>query len=123
MPPDAVAVVLVPSPKAASDDLQQALDRMGRAESALGGRPIDLLKAQLGIGPGFDDRGPLALWIERRDGTATAVGAFPVTDAKAFVAGTFTGLTNYDHGTQPGTFLMLTEEPPPRPQQLSVVLN
>ena len=40
-----------------------------------------------------------------------------------FVAGTFTGLTNYDHGTQPGTFLMLTEEPPPRPQQLSVVLN
>ena len=90
VPPDAVAVVLVPSPKAASDDLQQALDRMGRAESALGGRPIDLLKAQLGIGPGFDDRGPLALWIERRDGTATAVGAFPVTDAKAFVAGTFT---------------------------------
>jgi hypothetical protein len=90
VPADAVAVVLLPSPKAASDDLQQALDRMGRAESALGGRPIDLLKAQLRIGPGFDDRGPCALWIERRDGKAAAVGAFPVTDAKAFIAGTFT---------------------------------
>ena len=114
VPADAVALVLVPSPKAASDDLQQALDRMGRAESALGGRPIDLLKAQLRIGPGFDDRGPLALWVERRNGAATAVGAFPVTDAKAFIAGTFTaapelGPDAYRMPDRPGQPLFVRE--------------
>ena len=38
-----------------------------------------MLKAQLGIGPGFDDRGPLAAWVERRDGKATAAAAFSGT--------------------------------------------
>ena len=57
IPSDAASAIVVPSPKSASDDLQQAMDRMGKAEAALGGRPIDLLKAQAGIGPGFDDRG------------------------------------------------------------------
>ena len=37
VPADATGVVVAPSVKAASDDLQLALDRMGRAEAALGG--------------------------------------------------------------------------------------
>jgi Tol biopolymer transport system component/DNA-binding winged helix-turn-helix (wHTH) protein len=40
-----------------------------------------------------------------------------------YVPGTLTGLANYDHGTAPGTFLMLREDEIPRPEQLSVVLN
>ena len=65
VPADAAAAFVVPSVKAASDDLQLAIDRMGRAEAALGGRPIDLLKAQLRIGAGFDDRGAFATWSVR----------------------------------------------------------
>ena len=38
VPADAAAAFVVPSVKAASDDLQLAIDRMGRAEAALGGR-------------------------------------------------------------------------------------
>lgn len=117
VPPDAVAVVLVPSPKAASDDLQQALDRMGRAESALGGRPIDLLKAQLRIGPGFDDRGAFAAWAERRDGAISFAAAFPVTDAKAFIAATFTpfpemGPDAYRMPDRPGQHFFVRESGP-----------
>ncbi len=98
IPRDAIAVVAVPSLKAASDDLQLALDRMGRAEAALGGRPIDLLKAQARIGPGFDDRGALAAWVLPRGEAVAHVAAIPVTDADAFVAGTFAPIPGRDDG-------------------------
>ena len=53
----------------------QALDRMGRAESALGGRPIDLLKAQLRIGPGFEIRlGPVHGGIDTFDCDGISAG-------------------------------------------------
>ncbi|MFM9169420.1 MAG: hypothetical protein ACKOTD_04660, partial [Phycisphaerales bacterium] len=98
IPRDAIALVAVPSLKAASDDLQQSLDRMGRAEAALGGRPIDLLKAQARIGPGFDDRGAIAAWVMPRGDTVAHVAAIPVTDADAFVAGTFVAIPGRDDG-------------------------
>lgn len=85
VPPNATSVLLVPNPKAASDDLQLAIDRMGRAETGMGGRPIDLLRARLGIGAGFDDRGPVAVWTEPQDGALVFVAALPVTDAGAFM--------------------------------------
>lgn len=89
VPADASAVVVVPGVKAASDDLQLALDRMGRAEAALGGRPIDLLKAQAGLGAGFDDRGPFVAWSMQSGGTFVHAASFAVTDADAFVAAMF----------------------------------
>ena len=89
VPADAAAAFVVPSVKAASDDLQLAIDRMGRAEAALGGRPIDLLKAQLRIGAGFDDRGAFATWSVRSGESFAMVGAVPVVDADAFVKATF----------------------------------
>lgn len=98
IPREAISVVAVPSLKAASDDLQLALDRMGRAEAALGGRPIDLLKAQARIGPGFDDRGALAAWVLPRGDAVAHVAAIPVTDADAFVAGTFAPIPGRDDG-------------------------
>lgn len=88
VPRDAVAVLAVPSVKSASDDLQLAIDRMGKAEAALGGRPIDLLKAQARIGPGFDDRGAVVAWARPVAGGLAHVVAMPVTDAQAFVAAT-----------------------------------
>ena len=47
VPADAAGALVIPSVKGASDDLQLAIDRMGKAEAALGGRPIDLLKRNL----------------------------------------------------------------------------
>lgn len=89
VPPNAVGAVVVPNVKAAGDDLQLAIDRMGRAEAAIGGRPLDLLKAQAGLGAGFDDRGSMAAWtVERGTGFVASV-AIPVTDADAFIAATF----------------------------------
>jgi hypothetical protein len=88
VPADAVAMVAVPSVKAASDDLQLAIDRMGKAEAALGGRPVDFLKAQARIGPGFDDRGALVAWARPVAGGLAHVVAVPVTDANEFVAST-----------------------------------
>jgi hypothetical protein len=89
VPADAAGVVVAPSLKAASDDLQLALDRMGRAEAALGGRPIDLLKAQAGVGAGFDDRGSFVAWSQPRAGGFANAAAFAVTDADAFIAAMF----------------------------------
>jgi hypothetical protein len=90
VPADASGAVVVASVKGASDDLQLAIDRMGKAEAALGGRPIDLLKAQAGIGAGFDDRGAFVAWSAPRATGFVHIAAFPVTDADAFVAATFT---------------------------------
>ena len=84
-----VGALVIPSVKSASDDLQLAIDRTGKAEAALGGRPIDLVKAQLGIGPGFDDRGAFVVWTVRRGNALASVAVFPVTDADAFVAASF----------------------------------
>ena len=77
VPGNAASAILLPSPKGASDDLQQAIDRMGRAETGLGGRPIDLLKAWLGFGAGFDDRGAVAPVDHRVEVVAPAVGTAP----------------------------------------------
>lgn len=62
VPPIALSLLLVADPKAASDDLAQCLERMDRPEVVMMGRPIDMLKAQAGIGAGFDDRGPVVAW-------------------------------------------------------------
>lgn len=85
VPADALSALVVPNPKQASDDLQQALERMGRAEVALGGRPIDMLRARFGIGAGFDDKGMLAAWTLPGEGGTNLCIMVPVTDAAAFM--------------------------------------
>lgn len=91
VPPTAQSALIVPSPKQASDDLQQGIERMGRQEVAMGGRPIDLLRAQLGIGAGFDDKGMLVAWSQSGTmGTQWAL-MVPVTDANAFIRSTLKG--------------------------------
>jgi hypothetical protein len=85
VPAGAQSAIVVPNPKAASDELQQALERMGRAEVAMGGRPIDLLRARYGIGAGFDDKGPLVAWTEPAPDAAKVFLLVPVTDAETFM--------------------------------------
>jgi hypothetical protein len=90
VPPDAIAFVIVPSPKRASDDLEQCIERMNRPEAALGGRPIDQLKARFGMSASFDDKGAVALSVRSPldgKGEPRAVLSLPATDPKAFVEG------------------------------------
>ena len=60
-PSRTIAFIALPNPKAASDDLQQCLARMERAETAALGRPIDQLTARFGLSASFDDKGPVLL--------------------------------------------------------------
>jgi hypothetical protein len=91
VPATAQSALIVPSPKQASDDLQQGIERMGRQEVAMGGRPIDLLRAQLGIGAGFDDKGMLVAWSQPAPSGAQWALMVPVTDANAFIRSTLKG--------------------------------
>ncbi len=97
VPKDAIAFVVVPSAKRASDDLQQCIERMDRPEAALGGRPIDQLKAMLGISVSFDDKGTVAIaaLAAERDAEQPRFLLFlPTTDADAFLKGNLTALPN-----------------------------
>ncbi|MBX3354281.1 MAG: hypothetical protein KF724_01125 [Phycisphaeraceae bacterium] len=62
VPPDALGVIVLADPRASSDDIAQCIARMDRPEALLLGRPIDTLKAQLGIGAGLDDAAPVVAW-------------------------------------------------------------
>lgn len=90
VPKDATSFVLLPNPKAASDDLEQCIERMNRPDAALAGRPIDQLKAALRISVDFDDTGPAALvQLQQEDGFAW-VALVPVKDGDGFLRGNFT---------------------------------
>jgi hypothetical protein len=93
VPKGAIAFVIVPNPKRASDDLEQCIERMNRPEATLGGRPIDQLKARLGISASFDDKGPMAISVlapASGSDTPLFVASVPATDPKAFLEGNFT---------------------------------
>lgn len=92
VPPDAAGFVCVPSLKRLNDDLQQCLERMDRPGTAVIGRPIDQMKARLGIAVAVEDRGSLVAWWPPADETGEA-GAVrllvPTEDASAFLSGNF----------------------------------
>ncbi len=92
VPPDAAGFVAVPSLKRASDDLSQLIERMDRPGTALLGRPIDQLKATLGISAAVEDRGPLVAFMP-----AAAAGEIasprilvPTLDPAGFLEANFT---------------------------------
>ena len=86
-PPTALSVVAVPSPKLAADDFAECLARVEGGASAVPLRPLDLLRAQAGVGSGVDETGPLVAWTEAGDGAPVFAALVPVTDAKVFLDG------------------------------------
>ena len=82
VPADAVSVVAIPSLGAAGADLEQLIDRMGRAETVVGGKPVEQLKGFLGITAGFDETGSLVAWYSRDRALCLAL---PSSDPAAFV--------------------------------------
>ncbi|MBL9150746.1 MAG: hypothetical protein JNM94_18820 [Phycisphaerae bacterium] len=89
VPSRAAAFVVVPSLKRASDELQQCIERMDRPDAALAGRPIDQLKAALGVSVGVDDLGALAIVQLPKADAFSAVAIVPVKDSKEFLEGNF----------------------------------
>jgi len=91
VPEDSVSFVAVPSLKALSDDLAQLVETTGQGGVLAMGRPIDLLKAQLGIGANLDEKGPLALYYPKVAAQRELpVAVVPVTDAEAFLKANLT---------------------------------
>jgi hypothetical protein len=107
VPKDAIGFVIVPDVKRASDEFEQCLERMNRPQTAMLGRPIDQLKASLGIGGSFDDKGSIVLAalpprttdakgreipVEERE--ALFLALVPSIDPQAFFTSNFTPLPN-----------------------------
>jgi hypothetical protein len=92
VPENAVSFLVVPSMKRTSQDIEQLVEAIGGGGALAMGRPIDVLKAQLGVGANLDEEGPLVAYFP--PATAVAVEPtqplptvlVPVTDAEAFLA-------------------------------------
>ncbi|MEY3143323.1 MAG: hypothetical protein RLY21_1816 [Planctomycetota bacterium] len=112
VPENAISFVLVPSVKAASDDLAALVEATGQGGFLAMGRPVDVLKAQFGIGANLDEKAPLAAYFPPAPPKAAAEpGAAPaaiaeqrpvivlgVTDADAFLTANLTAAPDKGEG-------------------------
>ncbi|MEY3021654.1 MAG: hypothetical protein RIS86_852 [Planctomycetota bacterium] len=97
IPEDAVSFVAIPDLKRASDDLGQLVEASGQGGVLAMGRPLDLLKAQLGVGASLDEKAPLVAYFppDPRPAAPAATPTAPVlvvatADAEAFLSANFT---------------------------------
>ena len=94
IPEQALALGVIPRLDRLNDDMAEMLDAMNRPSTVLAGRPIEMLKAQMGISVGLNERGSLAAWVQSSsagdsDEPPTAF-LVPVSDPSAFLEGNFT---------------------------------
>jgi hypothetical protein len=82
IPETAISFVVVPQVKAASDDLAALVEAMGQGGFLAMGRPVDVLKAQFGIGANLDEKAPIAVYfppsteaVDGKDGKKAESGA------------------------------------------------
>jgi hypothetical protein len=91
-PESARVVAVVADLRRANDDLGQMIDAMGRPGTVLAGRPIEMVKAQFGIGAGLDERGAAVMYLgesEAEAGEPEAVFLVPTTDPGSFIDSNF----------------------------------
>jgi hypothetical protein len=84
-PETALGVFVLPNPKLAADDLSECLARIEGDASAVPLRPLDLARAQMGVGSGIDDTGALVLWSQMDGDRAEFCVLVPVTEGKAAI--------------------------------------
>jgi hypothetical protein len=93
IPDNALALGVVPRLDRLNDDMAEMLDAMNRPSTVLAGRPIEMLKAQMGFSVGLDERGSLAIWLLPATGDDSeepaTVFLVPVSDATDFLQGNF----------------------------------
>jgi hypothetical protein len=82
IPETAISFVVVPQVKAASDDLAALVEATGQGGFLAMGRPVDVLKAQFGIGANLDEKAPIAVYfppsteaVDGKDGKKAESGA------------------------------------------------
>ena len=90
VPPDALGIIAIPSLEVLNNDITDLLDRSGRSEAVLAGRPIDLMASQIGFSAAFDDKGTFVAWWAGAGEDEMLVFAVPVADAARFLAANLT---------------------------------
>ena len=96
IPEDAISFVAVPNLKALSDDIAQLVEATGQGGLLSMGRPIDVLKAQLGIGANLDEKGAAVAYFPPAPAGAAPIAptlpivVVPTTDGEAFLKANLT---------------------------------
>ena len=91
-PDSARVVAVVADLRRANDDLGQMIDAMGRPGTVLAGRPIEMVKAQFGIGAGLNERGSAVMYLggsEVQEDEPEAVFLVPTDDPATFIDSNF----------------------------------
>lgn len=90
IPEYAVGMVAIPSLERLNNDLTDLLDRSGRSETVLAGRPIDMMAALVGFSAAFDDRGTFVAWWAGDGKDEMLVFAVPVANSERFLSANLT---------------------------------
>lgn len=109
IPEEAISFIAVPSLKGLSDDVSQLIETTGQGGLLSMGRPIDLLKSQLGIGANLDEKGAVVAYFPPSLAAAGAVaqpaGTRPMpvvivatTDGEAFLKANLTAAPDKGDG-------------------------
>ena len=92
VPPEVKVIGVIPDLRRANQDLGELIDAMNRPATVLAGRPIEMLKAQFGIGVELDESGSVIAWLElpaEDSDDPLPVILLPTQDPKAFMRGNF----------------------------------
>ena len=93
VPPDAGAICAIPNLGLLNNDLGALIDGTNQPAAVLAGRPIEMMKALLGFGAGFDESGSMLLWLQKDPGGSGEVAPVylvPASDPQSFLTANFT---------------------------------
>lgn len=89
-PVDAVSLAVVPDAKSLGEDMGELAAKLQRMQALTEMKPLDLLKSQLGVGPGMNDRGVFAAWfVMAADQSLQWCALIPTTDSAQFLQANF----------------------------------
>ena len=89
-PADAISVAVVPSAQSLGEDMGELAAKLQRMQALTEMKPLDLLKSQLGVGPGMNDRGAFVAWfVGAADQTSQWCALIPTTDGAKFLQANF----------------------------------
>ena len=89
-PVDAVSLAVVPDAKSLGEDMGELAAKLQRMQALTEMKPLDLLKSQLGVGPGMNDRGAFVAWfVVAADQSLQWCALIPTTDSAQFLQANF----------------------------------
>lgn len=89
-PVDVVSLAVVPDAKSLGEDMGELAAKLQRMQALTEMKPLDLLKSQLGVGPGMNDRGAFVAWfVVAADQSLQWCALIPTTDSAQFLQANF----------------------------------